>query len=129
MENMASADINSGLIKMPMKIDFHRSLFDPATCQTFTEVIVTDKEHPYILGTRLRANHDKITEIEIIWETTGYGGFNVDNYRKYSSTEKWDPIPADKRDTRATLVSAAGASMRFSNRRRTWCHGDTPVSA
>ncbi len=50
MENMALANINDGLIKTPMKIDFHRSLLDTATCQTFTEVIVTDKEHPYVLG-------------------------------------------------------------------------------
>jgi hypothetical protein len=111
MENVAPANIDNGLIKTPMKIDFHRSLLDPATCQTFTEVIVTDKEHPYVLGTRLRVNHDKIAEIEIIWETTGYWGFNVDNYMKYSSTEKWDTIPADKRDTYATLVSAAGAYL------------------
>ena len=111
LENMAPADINKGLIKTPMKIDFHRSLLDPATCQTFTEVIVTDKEHPYVLGTRLRVNRDKIAEIEIIWETTGYWGFNADNYMKYSSTEKWDTIPAEKRDTRATLVSAAGAYL------------------
>jgi hypothetical protein len=111
MENVAPANIDSGLIKTPMKIDFHRSLLDPATCQTFTEVIVTDKEHPYVLGTRLRVNRDKIAEIEIIWETTGYWGFNVDNYMKYSSTEKWDTIPADKRDTRATLVSAASAYL------------------
>jgi hypothetical protein len=111
MENVAPADINNGLIKTPMKIDFHRSLLDTATCQTFTEVIVTDKEHPYVLGARLRVNHDKIAEIEIIWETTGYWGFNVDNYMKYSSTEKWDTIPANKRDTRATLVAAAGAYL------------------
>ena len=111
MENMAPANIDNGLIKTPMKIDFHRSLLDPATCQTFTEVIVTDKEHPYVLGTRLRVNRDKIAEMEIIWETTGYWGFNVDNYMKYSSTEKWDTIPAEKRDTRATLVSAAGAYL------------------
>ncbi len=111
MENMAPADINNGLIKTPMKIDFHRSLLDTATCQSFTEVIAANKEHPYVLGTRLRVNHDKIADIEIIWETTGYWGFNVDNYLKYSSAEKWDTIPADKRDTRATLVSAAGAYL------------------
>ena len=56
MENAANADINKGLIKTPMKIDHHRSLIDPSTCQTFTEVIVTDKEKPYVLGTRLRIN-------------------------------------------------------------------------
>jgi hypothetical protein len=111
MENVAPADISKGIIKTPMKIDFNRSLLDPDTCQTFTEVIVTDKEHPYVLGTRMRVNHDKIAELEIIWETTGFWGFNADNYMKYSSTEKWDPIPANKRDTRGALVSAAGAYL------------------
>ena len=111
MENVARADINNGLIKTPMKIDHHRSLLDTATCQTFTEVIVTNKEKPYVLGTRLRVNHDKIAEIEILWTTTGYWLFNADAYLKYSSTEKWDTIPANKRDTRDTLVAAANAYL------------------
>src|SRR5262249_60178268 len=72
MENAAPANINNGLIKTPMKIDHHRSLLDTTTCQTFTEVIVTNKEKPYVLGTRLRVNHDKVAEIEILWTTTGY---------------------------------------------------------
>ncbi len=109
VENMAPADINNGFIKKPMKIDFHRSLFDTATCETFTEVIVTDKANPYVFGTRLRVNRDKIAEVEILWTTTGYWGFNADAYLKYSSTEKWDPIPENKRDSRATLISAAAA--------------------
>jgi hypothetical protein len=111
MENVAPFDISKGLIKTPMKIDHHRSLLDTATCQTFTEVIVTDKEHPYVFDTRLRVNHDKIAEIEIIWETTGYWLFNADAYLQYSSTEKWDNIPANKRDTRDALVAAANAYL------------------
>ncbi len=111
MENDARADIGKGLIGQPMNIDFHRSLLDTASCQTFTEVIVTDKAKPYVLGTRLRVNHDKIAEIEIIWTTTGYWGFNADAYRQYSSTESWDPIPAAARDTRDTLVAAANAYL------------------
>jgi hypothetical protein len=111
MENIARADINTGLIKTPMKIDHHRSLFDTDTCQTFTEVIVTNKEKPYVLGTRLRVNHDKIAEIEILWTTTGYWLFNADNYLKYSSTEDWDIIPENRRDTRGTLVNAANAYL------------------
>ena len=111
MENVAPADINNGLIKTPMKIDHHRSLLDTATCQTFTEVIVTNKENPYVLGTRLRVNHDKIAEIEILWTTTGYWLFNADAYLQYSSAEKWDTIPANQRDTRDTLVAAANAYL------------------
>lgn len=111
MENAAPADINEGLINRPMAIDHQRSLLDTATCQTFTEVIVTAEENPYVFGTRLRVNHDKIAEIEIIWTTTGYWGFNADAYLRYSSTENWDPIPARKRDTRDTLVAAANAYL------------------
>jgi hypothetical protein len=74
-------------------------------------VIVTNKEKPYVLGTRLRVNHNKIAEIEILWTTTGYWLFNADTYLQYSSTEKWDTIPIDKRDTRDTLVAAANAYL------------------
>ena len=89
IENMAPAAIDKGLIKTAMKIDHHRSLLDPSTCQTFTEVIVTNKEKPYVLGTRLRVNRDKIAEIEILWTTTGYWLFNADAYLKWSSSENW----------------------------------------
>ena len=111
MENAARADISKGLIKTPMKIDHQRSLLDTATCQTFSEVIVTNKEKPYVLGTRLRVNHDKIAEVEILWTTTGYWLFNADAYLKWSSSEKWDTIPANRRDTRDTLVAAANAYL------------------
>ncbi len=110
-ENVAAADMQTGFISKPLKIDHHRSIFDTDSCQTFTEVIVTDKAAPYVFGTRLRVNHDKIAEIEILWTTTGYWLFNADAYLKYSSTEKWDPIPADKRDSRGTLVAAANAYL------------------
>jgi hypothetical protein len=111
MENVAPFNIANGLIKTPMKINLQRSLIDTATCQTVTEVIVTDKEKPYVFDTRIRVNHDKIAEIEIIWSTTGYWGFNVDNYMRYSSEEKWDVIPVNKRDTRDTLVAAGNAYL------------------
>jgi hypothetical protein len=110
-ENAAPADLQKGLIMKPMKIDHQRSFLDTATCQSITEVIVTDKAAPYVLSTRLRVNHDKITEVEILWTTTGYWLFNADAYLKYSSTENWDPIPAEKRDTRDTLIAAANAYL------------------
>ena len=59
----------------------------------------------------MRVNRDKIAEIEILWTTTGYWLFNAESYLKWSSSEKWDPIPAGQRDTRATLVAAANAYL------------------
>ena len=111
MENVAPADINTGIIKKALKIDHKRSLLDTSNCQTFTEAIVTNKAEPYVLGTRLRINRDKIAEIEILWTTTGYWLFDADAYLKYSSEEKWDTIPENRRDTRDTLVAAANAYL------------------
>lgn len=110
-ENEEPVAIADGMISKALVIDHHMSLLDDASCQTFTEVIVTDEANPYVLGTRLRVNHDRIAEIEIIWTTTGYWLFDADAYLQYSSTENWGPIPAEDRDSRATLVSAANAYL------------------
>jgi hypothetical protein len=110
-ENEERIDIANGLINTPLEIDHHFSLLDEDTCQTFTEVIVTDADNPYVLGTRLRVNHDKIAEVEIVWTTTGYWLFNADAYLQYSTTEDWGPIAAEARDSRGTLVAAANAYL------------------
>lgn len=110
-ENSVPADIHTGFITKPMKIAHQRSIFDTATCQSFSEVIVTNKAAPYVFGTRLRVNHDKIAEVEILWTTTGYWLFNADSYLKHSTAENWGPIPAKKRASRATLVAAANAYL------------------
>lgn len=111
VENMQQVDIKSGVIQKALKIDFHRTLIDSATCQTFTEIIVTDPSHPYVIGTRLRVNHDKIAEIEMLVTQKGDWLFNADNYMKWSPNENWGVIPAGQRDTRDTLVAAANAYL------------------
>jgi hypothetical protein len=110
-ENAVPADIHTGFITKPMKIDHRHSIYDTVTCQSFTESIVTDQAAPYVFGTRLRVNHDKIAEIEILWTTTGYWLFNADAYLKWASQESWGAIPVGKRDSRATLVAAANAYL------------------
>lgn len=110
-ENETLMNVAEGIINTPFTINHHRSLLDADSCQTFTEVIVNDADEPYVLGTRMRINHDKIAEVEILWTTTGYWLFNADNYLRYSSAEDWSPIPAEERDSRATLVHAANAYL------------------
>jgi len=111
IENMASADINKSFLLKPMKMDYHFSAFDTATCQTFTEIVVADKEAPYIFATRLRVVLDEITEVETLWTTTGYWLFDADAYLKYVRLENWGEIPANRRDTRETLLYAANSYL------------------
>ncbi|MFO7324082.1 MAG: hypothetical protein DIU62_000070 [Pseudomonadota bacterium] len=110
-ENLKPGDVKTGFLTKPLKIDRHMSMYDDRTCQTFTEIIVTDKNEPYVAGVTLRVNHDKIAEIKVIWTTTGYWLFNADNYLNYSSQENWGPIPADKRTPYGDLIYAANAYM------------------
>jgi len=110
-ENVANFDINKGIINKAVKIDFHRSFYDEATCQTFTEVIAANNAEPYVIGVRMRVVLDKISELETIWETTGHWLFNADAYLKYSQPENWGEIPANRRDTRETLLYAANSYL------------------
>ena len=110
-EDMKAADVKTGFLTKKLVVDKSMSLYDDQSCQTYTEIIVTNAAEPYVAGVRMRVNHDKIAEIEVITTTTGYWGFNVDNFFKYSQDQDWSPIPADRRDTRGTLVNAANAYL------------------
>jgi hypothetical protein len=110
-ENLQPGDINNSIVSKALKIDHHMSIYDEDNCSTFTEVIVTNAAEPYVIGTRLRVNHDRIAEVETLWTTTGYWLFDADAYLKYSSTENWGPLPVEQRSSRGTLVKAANAYL------------------
>jgi hypothetical protein len=109
IENTAEMAPVQGIVARALKIDFSRSILDTSTCETFTEVIVTDKSHPYVLGVRTRVASRRIAELETLVTDADDWLFNADNYLKYSPTEDWGPIPVSARDSRATLVAAARA--------------------
>jgi hypothetical protein len=76
---------------------------------------VTNKEKPYVLGTRLRVNHDKIAEIE---DPLDHDGLLVIQRRHLPAVfvhEKWDAIPPQTRYARhAGRRPPTPTSMRFS---------------
>jgi len=109
IQNTEESPFEKGILKSALKIDFNRSLLDTEICETFTEVIVTDKSHPYVLGVRIKVANRKIAELETLVTDADDWLFNADNYLKYSSAENWGVIPAAARDSRQTLIAAANA--------------------
>jgi len=109
IENTAETPFDKGILKSALKIDFSRSLLDTEICESFTEVIVTDKSHPYVMGVRIKLAQRKIVELETLVTDADDWLFNADNYLKYSSSEEWGVIPAAARDSRAALIAAANA--------------------
>jgi len=108
-ENRKEMPFAQGIWQKPLDIDFHRSLLDAETCQTFTEIISATSSHPYVIGTRLKIEGSKISEVESLVTDHDDWLFNAANYLKYSSQEKWDILPASKRSDRQTLIKAANA--------------------
>ncbi|KAG4219151.1 hypothetical protein PC116_g32369, partial [Phytophthora cactorum] len=49
LEAFKTANINTGILSHPLKIDFNRSLHDTTQCATYTEIVVTDRTHPYVI--------------------------------------------------------------------------------
>ena len=109
IENTVATPLDKSILKSKLKIDFTRSLLDTTICETFTEVIVTDKAHPYVLGVRTKVVSKKVAELETLVTDADDWLFNADNYLKYSPAENWGTIPNAARGTRESLIAAANA--------------------
>ena len=109
IENTVGTTLDKSIVKSALKIDFNRSIFDATICDAFTEVIVTDKTHPYVLGVRTKVVNKRIAELETLVTDADDWLFNADNYLKYSPSENWGEIPVASRDTRQTLIAGANA--------------------
>jgi len=117
VENMEEVKKEAGLWNTPLPIAFHRSFLDVDSCRTFTEVIVTEGDHPYVLGTRLRVESGKITEIDSLVTDEDDWFFNADNYLEYSKKEDWRVLNPDERVDRQALIDAGDAYFdHFSDR-------------
>jgi hypothetical protein len=109
IENTIETALDKSILKSALTIDFSRSLFDTTICESFTEVIVTNASHPYVLGVRTKVSNRRISELETLVTDADDWLFNAGNYLKFSSVEDWGTIPAASRDSRETLIAAANA--------------------
>ncbi len=109
IENRKETPFDQGIWQKALNVDFHRSVLDVESCETFTEVIHVSSDHPYVLGTRLKIADNKISEVEALVTDHDDWLFNAANYLRYSSQEKWGILPAARRSDRQTLIKAANA--------------------
>lgn len=113
-ENFQPVNITTGVLSQPLKIDSAKSIHDTEDCATFTEIIVTDPTHPYVIGTQLRySDHgEELLEVSSIVTDQGDWLFNASNTLSWANRETFfDPVPEAQRDTRATLLAAANAYL------------------
>ena len=65
LENMNEVAADQGTWNTALPISLSRSFLDKDRCRTFSEVIVTDGSHQYVIGTRLSVDNGKITSINL----------------------------------------------------------------
>ena len=119
-ENDEKIAVAKGILSQPIKVDFSRSLLDTTTCAAFTEFVATTG-HPYVVHTQLHVVDDKISGLESRVSDDGDWLFNATAYLSWTKSEKWDLIPAEKRDSRAVIQAAADTYMDQ------WANYDLPV--
>ncbi|KAL8396848.1 hypothetical protein RB594_003803 [Gaeumannomyces avenae] len=112
--------VGKPILSRPLGVDFSRSILDTTACATYTEVVVTDPAHPYVIGSQIHwaaapnNNNNNSTaatpvKIETLVTDAGDWLFNATGTLHYSSRESWDPIPEAQRDTRDAIRAAGDA--------------------
>ncbi|KAJ4377278.1 hypothetical protein N0V83_000102 [Neocucurbitaria cava] len=117
-EQFQHANISSpsSILNTPLNITSYRSILDPHLCTSFTEIIVTDPKHPYVIGVRSEGDGKFVSKIETLVSDAGDWLFNATGTAYWNSREKWDPIPVADQDTRETIQAAGDAYFnRFGN--------------
>jgi len=118
LENDRPTDLGSGILTEGLNLDFVRSIYDTTGCATFTEIISASSVVPHVIGTRMlfNSNGTVITTIDSIVTHKGDWAFNATGYLYWNSIESWEPIPKEKRDSRAVIQAAGDAYFnRFNN--------------
>jgi hypothetical protein len=111
LENMATVDKAKGMWNTPLPIGLSRSFLDATRCKTFTEIIVTEGGHPYVIGTRLYVDAGKVTRVDSLVTDKGDWLFNATAYLKYSKAEDWSGLKAEARLSAQELINAANSYL------------------
>ncbi|KAK7707964.1 hypothetical protein SLS64_006786 [Diaporthe eres] len=117
-ENYKPATISSGILSQALKIDHNRTTLDTTQCASYSELIVANSAHPYVIGTQLYLSNSTtepqtISKIDTLITDQGDWLFNATGTLYWASREDWGPIAADKRDTRKTIQAAADAYLDY----------------
>ncbi|KAH6645060.1 hypothetical protein BKA67DRAFT_670592 [Truncatella angustata] len=108
-ENFKTADFTKGIVSQALKVDHNHSIYDKTECLSYTELIITDSNHPSVTGTQIRVVDGAVSHIDTLVTDKGDWLFNVTGTLHWASQEHWDEIPIEKRDSRQVIRAAADA--------------------
>jgi hypothetical protein len=117
LQNMSEVGADKGIWNTALPLAFSRSFLDKDRCRTFSEVIVTEGNQQYVIGTRLSVDNGRITGIDSLVSHKGDWLFNANAYLKYSSHEDWSVPKAGAHASMQELINAANSYLdQFSDK-------------
>jgi hypothetical protein len=111
LQNMQTVDAGVGLWNTALPVANAMSLHDDRRCKTFTEIIVTEGGHPYVIGTRLYVHDHKVIRVDSIVTEAGHWLFNANAFLRYSQAENWQPLHPYQRTSPAEMIRGANAYL------------------
>jgi len=111
LENMATVEKDKGLWNTALPIANAMSFHDDKRCKTFTEMIVTEGGHPYVIGTRLYLHQGRIIRVDSLVTDKGDWLFNANAYLKYTRQEDWSDLFKYQKSPPGTMIAGANAYL------------------
>jgi len=111
LENMITVERGAGLWNTALPIANAMSFHDDKRCKTFTEIIVTEGGHPYVIGTRLYMHQGKIIRVDSLVTDQGDWLFNANAYLKYTRTEDWSDLFKYQKTPASEIIRGANAYL------------------
>jgi hypothetical protein len=127
-ENFRPATLATGILSQALNINHTRSLHDTTQCATFTEIVVTDPSHPYVIGTQIRVANGQVSQIDTLITDQGDWLFNATGTQYYASKEDWFVIPEAERNTRETIKAGGDAYLDLFSKPNTVVPWGTPCA-
>lgn len=117
LQNMSEVAADKGIWNTAVAVAFSRSFLDKDRCRTFSEVIVTEGDTQYVIGTRLSVDSGRVVGIDSLVSHKGDWLFNANAYLKYSSHEDWSASKATAHASMQELINAANSYLdQFSDK-------------
>ncbi|GAA0274707.1 hypothetical protein GCM10009127_14100 [Alteraurantiacibacter aestuarii] len=111
LQNMETVEASAGLWNTALPIAHAMSFHDDRRCKTFTEIIVTEGGHPYVIGTRLYMHDGEIIRVDSIVTEQGDWLFNANAYLLYTQRENWGPLTPYQRTSPSEMIRGANAYL------------------
>jgi hypothetical protein len=111
LENMADVTRGAGLWNTALPVASAMSFHDDKRCKTFSEIVVTEGGHPYVIGTRLYLHQGKVIRVDSLVTDRGDWLFNAAAFLKYTRAENWAPVHQYQRTSPREMIRGANAYL------------------